>query len=811
MALSSSSFPSSVRLYSRAQALSRLIARGCPLSLALLCAMTADPTHPAFAATRLPLDQQVERLASRVGGTVVDPSGAIVAGAVVTLGSGSTARTTTTDAAGRFVFDDVPAGPLVLTVTFAHFASSVVGLPGPDESVRVLLRPGAISEAVIVRATPPAFPRTTTATRTDVPLVNVPQAVTIIPRDLIADVMMQGMGDVMRFVPGVGMAQGEGHRDAPILRGNTSTSDFFVDGVRDDTQYFRDLYNAERVEILKGPNGMIFGRGGVGGVINRVTRQANGSTSREISASGGSWGHRRLTADVAQAVSSRVSTRVTGLIENSDSYRKEVGLESYGVNPTVAIALGPRTTLRTGYEFFQHERTVDRGIPSFAGAPLETDWSTFFGNADVNRSKVAVHSVGGSIDHELTDRVTLKTRVSYADYDKFYQNLVPESVNAAGMAVTLSGYNAGTQRQNLFSQTDVIVLQRTGQVSHTILAGMELGRQITDNRRLTAFFPALGSSVTSTLVPLSDPTTDLFVEFRPVASDANNRGVATTAGFYLQDQLALSSRLLAIVGLRYDRFRVDLLDRRTDERFRGEDDLVSPRLGLVFKPLATLSVYGNYSRSYLPRAGEQLSSLSASNRALDPEEFQNVEAGVKWEVTPALALATAVYRLNRGNVVVADPLDPTTSLLVDAERTTGLEVEASGTVANRWRLHAGYAYQHGEVTRSLSPTVLAGARLGQVPRHTFSLWNRYEISRRWGVGLGVSSRGESFIATDNAVVLPSFTRVDAAVFVTLTGGLRLNVNVENLFDERYYAAAHSNNNITPGSPRAVRVLVHARF
>jgi catecholate siderophore receptor len=454
---------------------------------------------------------------------------------------------------------------------------------------------------------------------------------------------------------------------------------------------------------------------------------------------------------------------------------------------------------------------VDRGIPSFAGAPLETDRSAFFGHADVNRSKVAVHSVGGSIDHELSDSVTLKTRISFADYDKFYQNLVPGSVNAAGTTVTLSGYNAGTQRQNLFSQTDVIVVQRTGPVSHTILAGVELGRQMTDNRRLTAFFPTLGPSTTSTTVLLSDPTTDLFVEFSSLASDANNRGVATTAGVYLQDQLALSSRLLAIVGLRYDRFRVDLLDRRTDDSLRGEDDLLSPRIGLVFKPLRTLSVYGNYSRSYLPRAGEQLSSLSASNRALNPEEFQNAEAGIKWELTPALAFSTAVYRLNRGNVVVPDPLDPTTSILVDAERTAGLELEASGTVANRWRLHAGYAYQHGEVTRSLSPTVLAGARLGQVPRHTFSLWNRYDISRHWGVGLGVSSRSESFIATDNAVVLPSFMRVDAAVFVNVTDELRLHANIDNLFDAHYYASAHSNNNITPGSPRGVRVMLSTRF
>jgi catecholate siderophore receptor len=206
-----------------------------------------------------------------------------------------------------------------------------------------------------------------------------------------------------------------------------------------------------------------------------------------------------------------------------------------------------------------------------------------------------------------------------------------------------------------------------------------------------------------------------------------------------------------------------------------------------------------------------LSSLSASNRALDPETFRNVEVGTKWEVRPGLALSGALYRLNRGNVVVPDPLDPARSLLVDAQRTTGLELEASGTIGNRWRLHTGYAFQDGEVTRSLSSTVLAGARLGQVPRHTFSFWNRYEVSSRWAIGLGVSSRSRSFIATDNAVVLPSFVRVDSAVFINLTDELRLHVNLENLFDARYYASAHSNNNITPGSPRALRLSLTTRF
>jgi catecholate siderophore receptor len=224
-----------------------------------------------------------------------------------------------------------------------------------------------------------------------------------------------------------------------------------------------------------------------------------------------------------------------------------------------------------------------------------------------------------------------------------------------------------------------------------------------------------------------------------------------------------------------------------------------------------LSLYASYTRSHLPRAGEQLASLSPSNQALDPETFSNYEVGAKWELAPVLSFTTAVYRLDHGNVVVRDPLNPAVSHLVDAERSTGIEAELSGILSSRWSVQASYAYQQAEITRSLSAAVVAGARLGQVPDHSFSVWSKYELSPMWGAGLGVISRSDSFVATDNTVVLPGFTRVDAAVFFTPTRRLRAQLNVENVFDERYFASAHNNNNILPGSPRAVRVAVITRF
>jgi catecholate siderophore receptor len=224
-----------------------------------------------------------------------------------------------------------------------------------------------------------------------------------------------------------------------------------------------------------------------------------------------------------------------------------------------------------------------------------------------------------------------------------------------------------------------------------------------------------------------------------------------------------------------------------------------------------VSLYGSYSLTYLPRAGEQLSSLSLTNQALDPEEFRNYEVGAKWDVNPGLAFTTALYRLDRSNVVVPDPADPTRSILVDGQRTKGLELELQGNLTRAWSLVGGYAWQDGKITQSLSATAQAGATLAQLPTHSLSLWNKYQFTPRIAGALGVIARGDVFTSTDNTVTLPDWVRVDAAVFYDVSPRLRLQANVENLFDTHYFLYANSNTNITPGSPRALRVSLTTRF
>jgi catecholate siderophore receptor len=670
-----------------------------------------------------------------------------------------------------------------------------------------------VSESVQVRATlGDVGAASMTATKTLTPLRDVPQSVTVITRDMIAAQGMQSMGDVVRYVPGVGMGQGEGNRDTPILRGNSTTSDFFVDGVRDDVQYFRDLYNVDQVEALKGPNAMIFGRGGAGGVINRATRQADWNTTRDVTLQTGSFANRRVSFDLDQPLSPTFASRLTGMYESSGTYRDGVDIERYGFNPTFAFSMGTSTTLRVGYERFHDDRTADRGIPSFSGHPVATAASTFFGDPQQSDSVATVNALTSALDHKFGGRMLLRNRTRYADYDKFYQNVFPSSaVSADASSVSIAAYNNGTQRRNFFNQTDLNTTIFTGRLKHVLLAGAEFGRQITDNRRETGYFTGVGPNVTSFTVPVSNPTVSLPITYRQSATDADNHGIATVAAVYGQDQVELSRYVQAVVGMRFDRFEVDFHNNRTNADFASTDNLLSPRVGLIFKPTEPVSLYSSYSLTYVPRAGEQLSSLSLTNQSLDPEKFVNYEAGAKWDARAGLSLTAAVYRLNRSNVVVPDPNDPTRSMLVDGQRTNGLELGLTGRITRAWSAAGGYAYQDGRITQALSSTAPAGAKLAQVPAHTFSVWNRYELTQRWGVGAGVIHSSGMFTSTDNTVVLPSFTRVDAAIFANITRAVAAQINIENLLDENYFASAHNNNNITPGSPRALRVSLTTRF
>lgn len=662
---------------------------------------------------------------------------------------------------------------------------------------------------------------TTSGTKTRTPILDVPQTIDVVTEEQISDQAIRSMADLARVIPGIAASQGEGHRDQIALRGNSTTADFFVDGLRDDLQYYRSFYNIDRVEVHKGPNAMVFGRGGGGGIVNRISKGALiGANEASMTGSADSFGSGYGAVDANLALSDMAAMRINGFCEGLDNNRDAYGGSRLGVNPVAGLNVGDRTRVQIGYEYVRDDRTVDRGIPSaFAGSltapapPLPGYRDTFFGSREANRAKFDGHMLRFRSETDLTGALTLSTQALFADTRKIYSNAYPATAVTAG-SVGIEAYRDITNRRSVIGQTNLEWHGKTGGIGHIILLGAEFTIQDTFSERVNAFFPTAANPfnrrITLPLSPAIIVPAPTFIAGN-VAGAGNRRidGDLAQYSVYIQDQITLSPHWQVIAGLRYDRLRNDLYSRFVATNVRRVDGLWSPRAGLVFKPVANASVYASWARSYLPQSGDQFTSFDPGFAALEPEAFDNYEFGAKWDVRPGLTLAAAVYRLDRTNTRAAGPV-PGTFVLTGSQRTEGGEVTLTGKITPNWNVALGYAHTFARITTTTTAAP-AGREVAQVPRDQLSLWSRHDVTRRVGVGLGVFHQGGQFASISHATRLPAWTRIDAALFVKLTDRIEAQVNVENVGNITYFPAAYTDNNITPGAPRNARITVTAKF
>jgi catecholate siderophore receptor len=654
--------------------------------------------------------------------------------------------------------------------------------------------------------------RISSATKTDTRIRDIPQSISVITEEQIKDQSLLGLTDAIKYSPGVMAGQGEGNRDSVWFRGNQSTSDLFVDGVRDDVQYYRDLYNIDRVEVLMGPNGMIFGRGGVGGVINRVTKEAHWENKNELRMQGGTYDHKRSSIDLNSGINETLAVRINAMIEDSGSFRQGVESEKKAINPTFTFKPSDKTKIVVGMEYFNDKRTNDRGIPSVSNGlqsrPFSTSRSTFFGNASQSPNEAIVKNGYAIIDHTFDNGMSVKNTTRFSDYDKYYQNVYANSSVQANGTFTIDGYYDNTQRQNFFNQTDLTYNFKTGSVSHKLLTGLEIGLQENQNYRIV-------NSGTDPTPLASNPFALLTFNSsrsRNTSTDISNQAI------YLQDQIYLNEQFQIIAGLRYDKFKTKFNDSVTIANSATiNDQFISPRVGLVYKPIEPVSLYTNYSLSYLPRTGEQLTSLTSSIKSFDPEKFTNIEAGIKYDLLQSFSISSSIYRLERSKMAITDPSSPTNTIIVDGQVTKGFELGVAGKLFDSYSMYGGYTYQDAEITKNQGTgdaQITSGTPLGHVPKHTFSLWNKYEMNETWSAALGIVSRSDMFAATpttSTAVKLPGYARLDAAIYANINKQTKLQLNIENLLDKTYYQSAHNNNNIMYGYPLIARATLTYTF
>jgi catecholate siderophore receptor len=521
-----------------------------------------------------------------------------------------------------------------------------------------------------------------------------------------------------------------------------------------------------------------------------------------------SFGAWEVAADLNAALSDTTAGRVNVAYEEFNNHRDFVGGDRFAINPYLATQLGEDWTLGLSYEYVNDDRTTDRGVPSIAtvaaqpNRPITGYDSQFFGVPGVNRTTLKAHIAKLRIDGQLGENLKLTSSVLYGDYDKLYDNVYANGAATSQTGtVQLDAYSDPTKRENLIAQANLIWDFATGAISHKVLFGIEYGDQKTRNQRLNRVFTP--GNIFNLAAPVF-PTITFTTPTRDTRSEVEFFSA------YVQDQISIGDHFDIVAGLRYDHFEITGVDfiPAVDRPFARSDDKVSPRLGLIWKPAENASVYASFSQSFLPRSGDQFVTLSAVQQNLAPEKFTNYEVGAKWDIRRDLSATLALFQLDRTNATTPNPVNPLLSINIGETRTRGIELALTGRILPDWQVSGGYSYQDAKLRGN------DFVALAQVPKHQFSLWNRYDFSEQFGAGLGIVRQSSQYAAIRTAATttrLPGFTRVDAALFFDLSDAVQLQANVENLFDADYFSDAHNNNNITPGAPINGRITVRLKF
>ncbi|GJI90044.1 TonB-dependent receptor [Duganella hordei] len=635
-------------------------------------------------------------------------------------------------------------------------------------------------------------------TKTQGSLLDVPQSVSVVTQENLRDRAALTSKDALDYVSSVVAGQGEGRRDEFYIRGFYSLRDTSLDGVRDDTLYSRDLATVEQIEVIKGAAAALYGRGSAGGLINRVSKQPRAKQETEVSATLGSNRERRVSVDAGGALGDGVNGRLIAVYDAGDSYRDVVEHTRKLLAPSLKVALSPATSLLLQTEVQREDRTPDRGVPSLAGRPVAVAPSTLYGET-YDYTSTDSDMAKARLEHRFNDHLKLENTLQYSRTELEGVNTRNRRVNADGTVSRQITYFPQTQR-NLTNQTELTYTL----AGHTLLTGLELSDQ---QRDVVTAQTGIAYPVNLYAPQHVLPAPNLSA--LPVA--LSNAFTAKTQALYLQDQISIAPQWKALAGVRFDRFQQQQTNRLTKGYAERTDNVTSPRAGLVYQPLDGQSWYLNLSRSSQPGGGDLLYTGSTPLSQVRPLQTDLQEMGYKQEWLGGRFFTTAaLFRIEQRNQLTLDPADPAglRQLQVGKQRNQGVELELQGALWQGGRVSAAYTYNDARIVASND--IPSGNRAEMTPRHRASLWLDQEIGKAWSAGLGVLLNSDQFALSDNAVRLPGYGRVDAAIGYRGKGyDLRFKVN--NVGNARFFESAINNVQIQPGASRNASVTLTSRF
>lgn len=630
-------------------------------------------------------------------------------------------------------------------------------------------------------------------------VLETPQSVSVVSNEELRDRAVNSSKEALAYTPGVIAGQGEGRRDEFYIRGFYSPRDTLLDGMRDDSLYFRDLATTEQLEVIKGATAALYGRGAAGGLINRVTKKPQAKQDNEISLMLGTERQRRVTLDTGGALNPQLNARLIAAYDAGNSYRDVVEHKRTLLAPSFAWQLSPDTSLLVQSEIQREDHTPDRGIPALNGRAVNVDPAKFYGEKfDFTRTDSDM--LKARLEHQFSAQLSLVNNLQFSQTDLDGVNTRNRRVNADNTVSRQITYFP-IQQKNLTNQTEL----RYTLGQHALLAGLEISQQKRDSvvRQTGTAYP----------VDLYQPQNVLSApDFRnlPAAIDAGFR--ADTRAVYLQDKITLSPAFSLLLAARYDQFRQEqtnhLKNNAVSER---TDNLFSPRLGLSYQITPQQVLYFTAARSYQPAGGDLLYTGSNPLSDVKPLRTDFQEVGLKQEwLNQRLFTSIALFRAEQSNQLTPDPTDPAglRQLQVGRQRNQGLELELQGRLFSDTWLSAAYSYNDAGIIASNDIPV--GNRAEMTPKHNASLWLKQRFLKHWSIGVGVIAHSAQFALSDNKVSLPGYARTDLAL-TYLQPAYDITLKLNNIGNARYIESANNNVQLQPGAPFNAALVLTTRF
>lgn len=658
---------------------------------------------------------------------------------------------------------------------------------------------------------------------------DIPQSLTTVTRGLMDDRNADSLKDALRNVAGLTFNAGEGGRigDNITIRGFAASSDLYLDGMRDNAQYNRDIFNQERIEVLRGASSMIFGRGSTGGIVNQASKEPELNKKSEVEVTYGSYNYKRTEADINKKISDTSAIRINAMYTDTDSFRDEVSQTRWGIAPELRWGIGTNDEFLLGYYHLQYDDIPDYGIPIQpvnGGKPIRTDLSNFYGLASVDYQKDSANIYTGRWIHKFDNGMKLKTMVRKNDVNRDLRAVAPR-VNAGITSVTRGRQARGAEENNFTASSDLTSKFEILGMKHEGLVGTEFVREVAD--RWSYFSSAPTNN------PIADPFNPNPFDPLPSGYSATYQHInpldftARNLGFYGQDIVEFIPHWKGLIGGRFDDFNADYSNTTTSSglvtAYDRNDKVFSWRTGLMYQPTDYVTYYIAYGTAFNPSGDIYSVEATQAARAekTDPEKSINYEIGVKWELMNGdLSLRTALFRTEKTNERNTDPAQADIYLLSGQRHTDGVEFEAAGRINSEWEVFGALALMTAEIDKHINPHAV-GLTPVNTPGFSGNVWTTYKVAPKWKIGGGMDFVGERkaySIGTTTPYTAPvirhisGYARFDAMVEWQMLDNTSLKLNLFNLTNQRYFDSIYPNGgHAILGQDRSAQLSLSYKF